>query len=504
MMKRWWLILGLVAVLGVGITLLLRSPLGAIAQERLATVAFTPQERTTLVSLESAFSRLVETVQPTVVHIKVKKRLPQVRIPGDDETREFFRRFGIPDDELPWRFEFPLPRIIQGEGSGVIIRSDGYILTNDHVVSGADEVEVTFSDGSKANGTVLRAPNLDIALVKVDRKNLPTAVLGDSSTVKPGQLVFAFGSPFGLEKTVTMGIVSAVGRREPGVIRGMDMPRYYPDMIQTDAPINGGNSGGPLVNTRGEVIGINTAIVSGLTGGNVGIGFAIPINRAKAVVRQLIEKGSYVRGYLGVALDDLTPEMKEELKVDHGALVIEVERNSPADKAGIQAGDVIVEMDGKPVKDQVVLRDMIAEKGPNTEARFKIVRGGRTLTVSATLGTHPEDVKAPPVRGKAEVGAQTALEKLGIRVGRVPDDVSRTLNRQQGAFVSEIDRDSPAAEGGLRVGDLIIAVNDKPVNSPSEFEQAIQEIKSGQTVRLRVLRQRDDRVFESLVMFRMP
>ena len=313
-MKRWWLIVSAVGILGIGIVLALRSPLGAIAQERLATVAFTPQERTTLVSLESALSRLVETVQPTVVHIKVKKRLPQVQAPDDSRMRQFFRRFGIPDDELPRWFEFPSPRFIEGEGSGVIIRSDGYILTNDHVVSGADEVEVTFADGSKANGTVLRAPNMDIALVKVDRENLPAAVLGDSSTVKPGQIVFAFGSPFGLEKTVTMGIVSAVGRRE--VIRGADMPRFYPDLIQTDAAINGGNSGGPLVNTRGEVIGINTAIVSGLTGGNVGVGFAIPVNRVKSVIRRLIEKGSYVRGYLGVALDDLTPEMKEELKVE--------------------------------------------------------------------------------------------------------------------------------------------------------------------------------------------
>jgi S1-C subfamily serine protease len=205
-MKRWWLVLGTVVVLSAGVALVaLRSPLGAIAQERLATVAFTPQERTTLASLESALSRLVETVQPTVVHIRVKKRLPQVR--EDRDMRQFFRRFGIPDDELPPFFEFTPPRVIRGEGSGVIIRSDGYILTNDHVVSGADEVEVTFADGSKANGTVLRAPNVDIALVKVDRKNLPTAVLGDSDSVKPGQIVFAFGSPFGLEKTdISFGI----------------------------------------------------------------------------------------------------------------------------------------------------------------------------------------------------------------------------------------------------------------------------------------------------------
>jgi serine protease Do len=500
-MKRWWLVLGTVVVLSAGVALVaLRSPLGAIAQERLATVAFTPQERTTLASLESALSRLVETVQPTVVHIRVKKRLPQVR--EDRNMRQFFRRFGIPDDELPPFFEFTPPRVIRGEGSGVIIRSDGYILTNDHVVSGADEVEVTFADGSKANGTVLRAPNVDIALVKVDRKNLPTAVLGDSASVKPGQIVFAFGSPFGLEKTVTMGIVSAKGRSE--LIRGADMPRYYPDLIQTDAAINGGNSGGPLVNTRGEVIGINTAIVSGWTGGNVGVGFAIPINRAKGVVRQLIEKGSYVRGYLGVGLEDLTPETKEELKVERGALVVQVEKGSPADKAGIQAGDVIIEMDGKPVENQLALRDMIAEKGPDAEARFKIVRGGRTLTVSAKLATHPEDVKTPPVRGKAEIAPQTPLDKLGIRVSSVPDDMRKTLQQSQGAFVTELDRDSAAAEAGLRVGDLIVAVNDKPIQSPSDFEQAMRGIKSGQMVRLRVLRQSEERTFESLVMFRMP
>ncbi|MCS6923806.1 MAG: trypsin-like peptidase domain-containing protein, partial [Fimbriimonadales bacterium] len=292
-MRRWYLILGLGVLIGGAITYVAMQG-GAVAQER-ATVAFTPQEQATLTSLESALTRIADTVQPTVVHIRATRQMAQS---PRGEMEEFFS-FGFGRG----RIQIPQPRV-EGQGSGVIIRSDGYIVTNDHVVGDATDVEVTFYDGTKAKGEVLRAPSADIAVIKVNRKNLPAAVLGDSSTVKPGQLAFAIGSPFGLENTLTMGVISAVGRRE--VIPGGGRTRFYSDLIQTDAAINSGNSGGPLVNARGEVIGINTAIVAnGLTGGNVGIGFAIPINRVKTVVRQLLERGSYQRGYLGVALSDL-------------------------------------------------------------------------------------------------------------------------------------------------------------------------------------------------------
>ncbi len=490
-MKRWWILLGVGVVLGVGITLVSVRP---VAQER-TTINFTPQERTTLASFESALMRIAEAVQPTVVHIRAIRQVetpsvPRWRLPIPDQ-----------DDSFPFfEFQIPSPRPIIGQGSGVIIRSDGYIVTNDHVVSNATEVEVTFHDGTKARGTVLRAPSADIALVKVDRRNLPAAVLGDSSTVKPGQIAFAIGSPFGLENTFTMGIISAVGRRE--VISGSDTTRYYPDLIQTDAAINAGNSGGPLVNSQGEVIGINTAIVSnGFTGGNVGIGFAIPINRVKIVVRKLLEEGSFRRGYLGVGLRDLTAEEREELGIREGALITSVDRGTPAYKAGIRPGDVIVEINGQPVRNEVSLRDIVAEKGPGKKVTIKYIRDGKTYTTQATLDVHPDDERTPPQRQLAE--EPKAVERLGISVKEVPSEARAMLEGKSGVYVDSIDLNSPAYPE-LRKGDIVVSVNGQSVNSPEDFERVLQKIGSGKTVRLIVVREIEERVVEQLVVFPMP
>lgn len=395
----------------------------------------------------------------------------------------------------------PRPRV-EGQGSGVIIRSDGYIVTNDHVVGGASDVEVTFYDGTKAKGEVLRAPSADIAVIKVDRKSLPAAVLGDSSTVKPGQIAFAIGSPFGLENTLTMGIISATGRRE--VIPGIGRARFYPDLIQTDAAINSGNSGGPLVNSRGEVIGINTAIVAGgFTGGNVGIGFAIPINRVKTIVQQLLEKGSYRRGYLGIALSDIPADMRDELKATQGILVRSVERGTPADKAGIEAGDVIVEVDGTPVRNESHFREMIADKGPETTVNLKVLREGKPLMLKATLSVHPDDAEEQKTARAMPSREQGVLARLGIAVGETPEALQRTLGNAEGVYVSRVAPDSPAADE-LQAGDVIIAVNRTPVTSVAELEKALQSVPSGRTVRMRVLRTVEDRAMEMLVMFQMP
>jgi len=493
MVKRWQLILSLGVLIGAGITYVALQG-GAVAQER-AVVAFTPQERATLTSLESALTRVAETVQPTVVHIRAKRQVATRPRSEDDRMDEFLFEFGR------GRFQMPQPRV-EGQGSGVIIRSDGYIVTNDHVVSGANDVEVTFHDGTKAKGEVLRAPSADIAVIKVNRTNLPTAVLGDSSTVKTGQIVFAIGSPFGLENTLTMGIISAVGRRE--VIPGVGRTRFYPDLIQTDAAINSGNSGGPLVNARGEVIGINTAIVAGgFTGGNVGIGFAIPINRVKTIVQQLIEKGAYRRGYLGVALSDIPADMKDELKATQGILIRSVEQGTPAEKAGIEAGDVIVEVDGTPVRNENHFRELVADKGPDATVTLKVLRDGKPLTVRATLGVHPEDVEQPrPARAEPS-REQGMLERLGITVGETPAALQRELGSTQGVYVSRVAPDSPAANE-LQTGDVILAVNRTPVKTVAELERALQAVPSGRAVRMRVLRKVDDRTMEVLVMFRMP
>ncbi len=490
MVKRWHLLLGLGVLIGAAVTYVAVQG-GAIAQER-AVVSFTPQERATLTSLESALTRIAETVQPTVVHIRATR---QLAARPRDEMEEFLFEFGR------GRIQIPQPRV-EGQGSGVIIRSDGYIVTNDHVVGGATDVEVTFYDGTKAKGEVLRAPSADIAIIKVDRKNLPVAELGDSSTVKPGQIAFAIGSPFGLENTLTMGIISAVGRRE--VIPGAGRTRFYTDLIQTDAAINSGNSGGPLVNSRGEVIGINTAIVAGgLTGGNVGIGFAIPINRVKTVVQQLLEKGSYRRGYLGVALTDLPADMKDELKAEQGVLIRSVEQDTPAARAGIEPGDVITEVDGTPVKNESHFREMIADKGPNAKVRLKVLRDGKPLTIEATLGVHPEDARDTEAASAERSVEKGALEKLGITVGETPSALQRELGNTQGVYVRSVAPNSPAA-GELMEGDVIVSVNRTPVKTVAELERALSQVPSGRAVRLRVLRQVDGRTMEVLVMFRMP
>jgi serine protease Do len=493
MVKRWQLILGLGMLIGAGITYVALQG-GAVAQER-AVVAFTPQERATLTSLESALTRVAETVQPTVVHIRAMRQVATRPRGENDPMEEFLFEFGR------GRFQMPQPRV-EGQGSGVIIRSDGYIVTNDHVVSGATDVEVTFYDGTKAKGEVLRAPSADIAVIKVNRTNLPAAVLGDSSAVKPGQIAFAIGSPFGLENTITMGIVSAVGRRE--TIPGRGRIRFYPDLIQTDAAINSGNSGGPLVNARGEVIGINTAIVAnGFTGGNVGIGFAIPVNRVKTIVQQLLEKGSYQRGYLGVALSDIPADMKDELEATQGILIRSVEQGTPAETAGIEAGDVVVEVDGAPVRNESHFREMIADKGPNATVTLKILRDGKPMTVKATLGAHPDDAEQQREARAESPRGQGVLERLGIAVGETPTALQRELGSVQGVYVSRVAPDSPAADE-LQAGDVILAVNRTPVKTVAELERALQAVPSGRVVRMRALRKVEDRTMEVLVMFRMP
>lgn len=499
--RRIWaatLFVGL--LLGVGITTWLHLPSTADAQER-TTVAFRPEESAALTNLESALTRIADTVSPSVVAIRVKKNLsgvmptqPRTRPRSGDEDegglREFFREFQI-----------PTPRqnpVIEGEGSGVIITRDGYIMTNDHVVSGADEVEVVFKDGRTATGKVLRDQRSDIALVKVDLKNLPAANLGDSAQVKPGNLVFAIGSPFGLQQSFTMGIVSALGRQE--TIGDMEGVRFYPELIQTDASINQGNSGGPLVNSRGEVIGINTAIVAGrFGGGSVGIGFAIPINRARTIAQQLMEHGKVERGYLGVLPEDLPPEMRESLNIEQGALVRRVDEGTPAWNAGLRAGDVITEFNGQPIKGQIDLRDKISALRPGTKVSIKALRDKQTLTLEATLGS-PEMQTAQAPRENTPANDS----KLGIEVGALDAAVRRQMKVETGVVVKSVNPDSPAAAEGLQPGDVIRSVNGETVNSPEQFRQAIGNIRSGRMMRMVVVSTAEGRTFEQMLMFRMP
>lgn len=502
-------------VLGAGVTYWYTEPFRVSAQERVA-VSFKPEEQATLASLESALTRIADTVTPSVVHIRAKKnitienptrrwripppegndeennnsnpRLFQVPPNNDENFREFFRQFQVPDTDTPRR--------VEGQGSGVIIRSDGYILTNDHVVSGADEVEVVFKDGRTAKGKVLRDQRTDLAVVKVELNNLPAATLGDSTEVKPGQIVFAIGSPFGLNHSLTMGIVSALGRQE--IIGGGSETRFYPELIQTDASINQGNSGGPLVNSRGEVVGVNTAIVAGQYGGNVGVGFAIPINRARSVVTQLIERGKVERGYLGVLPEDLTGDLKESLNIQNGAIIRRVEQGTPAWNAGLRAGDVVTKFDGKTVKNQIDLRDRISETPPGRKIEIEAMRDGKKMTFDATLGS-PEEQLA-----QAEPEKEQPARKIGINVGELSDKNKRDMQTNKGVVVTSVDPNSSAASAGLQRNDVVRSVNGKAVATPEEFNEAFTAIKSGEIARLVVVRREGNRIAEEMITFRAP
>lgn len=439
------------------------------------------QQRAALYDLESAFTSLADEVLPSVVSITGEVTVDTPQIPWFDE--EFFKEFpfpfGRPDTNTP------APRKTPVYGSGVIVRSDGYILTNDHVVGGAEEVKVILKDGKEFKGTVLRDPRSDLALVKIDAKNLPAAKLADSSKVKVGQWAIAIGSPFGYDQTVTVGVVSGLARQAeaPGGAG------FYPNLIQTDASINPGNSGGPLVNIDGEVIGINTLIRS-TSGGNIGIGFAIPSNTAKFVMEQLIAHGKVVRGYLGIRPANLTAKTAERYGVKEGAFVQSVEVGSPADKAGLQVEDVIVEIDGKPIRNEIELRDTMAATPPGKQVNVVVVRDKARKTLKVTVGEAPDNV------AQSEPQRQDGTSKLGLTVENITPALAERYNLgegMQGVVVTKVNPAGPAAQAGVQAGMVVTRVNDSRVRSVAEFNAATKSLKKGDTVRL-VLQTKERRV----------
>jgi serine protease Do len=407
---------------------------------------------------------LVEGLKSSVVNIQVSKKvqaphgpMPFFRGPQGqkDPFRDFFERFF--GDQVPREFEQ------KGLGSGVIITKDGYILTNNHVVEDADEIQVKLSDKEKYTGKVVgRDANTDLALVKIEPpRDLPAAVLGDSDRLRVGDWVIAIGSPFGLEHTVTTGIVSAKGR-----VIGSGP---YDDFIQTDASINPGNSGGPLFNLRGEVVGINTAIVSS----GQGIGFAIPVNMAKEELPQLREKGKVTRGWLGVQIQAWEPGLAQKfgLKEERGALVGRVMEGEPAEKAGIQKGDVILEVEGHAVKDTRDLLNTIARLQPGQTAKVLVFRDGKEKTLTVNLGERPAD---------AEVAGQpppSKEDRLGLTVQDIPAEMAEQLGleKPEGVLVSSVKPGSPAAKAGLQRGDLIHEMEHQPVRNAQDYHKILSK-----------------------------
>lgn len=358
----------------------------------------------------------------------------------------------------------------EGLGSGVIISPDGYILTNNHVVAKATDIKVILPDKRRFPGKVIGTdPKTDIAVVKIEATGLPTIQFGDSSKIQVGDYAFAIGNPFGVGETATMGIVSATGRN------GLDIESYE-DFIQTDAAINPGNSGGPLLNARGELIGINTAILSHGSGGNQGIGFAIPSDLARYVMDQILKHGKVVRGYIGVMIQEVTPELAKAFNVppEKGALVGNVEPNSPGEKAGLHRGDVIEEVNGHQVTGPNDLRLTIGKMTPGTEIHLKVNSSGKAHDVTLTLGEEPEGKNG----GNNSSGQATTNPLRGVSVQRLTSDIRQQLGLPsdvQGVVVTDVAPDSPAEDAGLQRGDVIEQINRQPVNSVSDYQRLVNQ-----------------------------
>jgi len=421
-----------------------------------------------LSKMNQAMSEVAAAVKPAVVNISMSQTVHMRNMPFLDDPffRQFFGDRGAPRDYKQ-----------RGLGSGVIVAKDGYIVTNYHVVRDADEIKVRLSDKREFKGKVVGADaKTDLAVVKIDAGNLPVLPLGDSDKIKVGDTVIAVGNPFGLSQTVTSGIVSAKGRADVGLAD-------YEDFIQTDAAINPGNSGGALVNIMGELIGINTAIVSS-TGGNQGVGFAIPSNMVRTVMDSLIKKGKVVRGWLGVSIQPLTPDLAKELgvKSEKGVLIADVVEDGPAAKAGLQRGDIVTKIDGKDVADVSALKNIVASIPPGREVKVEYLRGSEAKTAAVTI--------AEMSGQQQKMLGQAENQFKGFSVRDLTPDIRRQLGlsgRIRGVVVTDVAQDSPAA-GVLAQGDVIMEINRKKIASVSDFTSAANAVKSGQRALVLVYR----------------
>jgi serine protease Do len=407
-----------------------------------------------------AFAAVARQASPAVVFIKVEKTVTGgPSLPFNDD---FFRRFfGEP---MPGQPQPPQQqrRMLQGQGSGFIISADGYILTNNHVVGDADKVLVKLLDGREFTAkTIGTDPPTDVALIKIDAKNLPVLPLGDSDKVEVGEWVLALGNPFGLSHTLTAGIVSAIGRNHVGI-------SDYEDFIQTDAAINPGNSGGPLIDLEGKVIGINTAIYS-QSGGYMGIGFAIPVNMAKDIYTQLVRQGNVTRGYLGIMIQDLTPEIAKSfgLKDTKGVLVSDVMPGTPAEKAGLKQGDVIIRFNGDQVDTVAPFRNKVALMAPGSKADVTVIRDGRQQNLTVRI----EKMAVP---GQAPSSKTDRPDAFGLTVVPLTGDLAdrHGFRGEKGVLVTGVDPGSAAARAGIKAGMLIQEVNRRRVDTVEDFRKA--------------------------------
>lgn len=409
---------------------------------------------------------IVQKVSPAVVNISTSGKVTIQNNPllEDPLFRKFFEGLDIPS--------LPKEKQTQSIGSGVVVDAEkGYVLTNNHVVKGADKVYVTLSNKKKYEAKVIgKDAETDIAVIKIDGDSLTALPLGDSDSLQVGDFAVAIGNPFGLGQTVTSGIISALGRTGLGI-------EGYEDFIQTDASINPGNSGGALINLKGELIGINTAILAP-SGGNVGIGFAIPINMAKNVMEQLVEHGKIKRGRLGIHIQDITPEISDAMGIsaDHGALVAKVEESSPAEKAGIKTGDIVTRLNGDDVQGASELRNKVGLMRIGEKVQLEVLREGKTLNFTIEVLEAKDDA--------ATIIAEEAPALKGAKFSTIPAD-HPLYNNVKGIEVVEVNMGSPAWQAGLRKGDIVTSVNQQAVGSVEQLAKAAKASKNGILLNIR-------------------
>jgi serine protease Do len=429
------------------------------------------------------FVPVAKAVKPAVVNVfstRTGRGEPPHAMPFEDP---FFRRFF--GDEFFRRFEQPPQRKERGLGSGVIVDPNGLIVTNNHVVSKADEIKVFLSDKREFKAKLIGTDaKTDIAVLKIEAEGLPTIPWADSDKLEVGEFVLAVGNPFGLTQTVTLGIVSALGRAA-GIAE-------YEDFIQTDAAINPGNSGGALVNVHGELAGINTAIYS-QSGGNMGIGFAVPSNLARSVVEQLVKHGKVVRGWLGVSIQDLSPELAPQfgLSEPKGVLINEIMENSPAKRAGLERGDVIIEYDGKPVENAAQLRNAVAQTVAGKKVVVKFMRDKKARTADVAIVEQPKNVAQA---GGEDAGSASPssgpLSDLDVR--ELTADLAARFglgSNERGVVIAKVRQGSPAEESGLKEGDLLLEVNRQPTTTLKAYERAVSKLGKGKPLLLLIKRQ---------------
>ncbi len=467
----------------------------------------TPQEKTVLIQVQDAFTKIAQTVEPTVVNIKserVADTAGALQLPLMPPLKNSPKGHAAPG-------LLPPPGRIEATGSGVIVRPDGYILTNDHVVDGARDgmVTVTLSDGREFQGKVYPDYRSDLAIVKINpgATPLPVATFTDSSSVEPGQWAIAVGSPFDLQNTMTVGVISALNRHQTITGDAPGQERYYPDLIQTDAAINPGNSGGPLFNIDGQVVGINVAIESPVEG-NSGVGFAIPSDVAQPIMRTLIAQGKVVRGQLGVVPEDLTPALAQTYGQKQGAFLSDVLLKSPAGDAGLQAADIVTSFDGRPITGEVDLRTAINDTPPRSKVQIGYVRAGRPGVTVATLGAAPPDPSDLPAK---VTPADAVASHLGLTVRDLDARDRVTLGlppTTTGVLVTGAEAGSVSDQSGLgqpdSVGKVVVQrVNQTPVTDQAEFARAVAALPPGSMVTLIILSSQANQLHQSALTLQL-